>query len=161
MRLQRLRIGLYGATAVILAVSVGLLLWALLAPCVPRTATTEQVAGRSATSSPQGLSETPPLESFEPLFERRFRQPLYDPPPPEPPPVVKKKPPLPPIQLEATMIEASGNRAMFSSPREGMLVRGVGETIQAGETSVEIVEIAENEVVLRHAGELVTLKLNR
>jgi len=70
--------------------------------------------------------------------------------------VVKKKTP-PPVKLVATMIESTGNQAMFSVTGGGTLFRRVGEQIVAGDSSAEVVEIEPNRVVLQYDGERITL----
>ena len=159
MTLRRLKIWLYLATVTLLLAAAGVMLWAALAPC-PGNGTTAKQPGRHESENSAGqLDETPPLEAFQPLFDRKFRRPLFDPPPVKPPePVVKKKPP-PPVKLMATMIEATGNQAMFSATGGEILIRRVGELIAAGDSSAEVVEIDPNRVVLEYEGERITLKI--
>jgi len=161
MTLRRLRTWLYVTTVLMLTASAGIMLWASVAPCEGRAGIALRPAGRGDRKADRRAEESPPLEAFQPLFERKFQRPLYDPPPPEEPePEVKKKPSPPPVTLVATMIEATGNQAMFSDNRGNILIRGVGDQLEGGDAPAEIVEIDQDRVVLKCEEEVITLTMN-
>jgi len=101
----------------------------------------------------------PALSQFKPLWKKRLRLPLYDPPPPKPK-VVKVKPP-PPLKtkLLGTMIEPGNSRAMLSTPRGAVELKGVGDVIDTETPPAKVVTIEPNRVVVRRNDRLITLEI--
>ena len=160
MSIHRLRLWLPILAVAMLACSFALLAWAVLAPSEVNNRQVRTSPRRNVELGAPDQADAPSWKDFEPLFGRRFQRPLFDPPPEAPPaPVVKVTPP-PPVKLVATMPEPDGGHAMFSDPRGAILIKSVGDEITGGDTPAVVTEIAEDHVVLRHEGRLVTLKLN-
>ena len=161
MLIRRLRFWLPVISTTMLVGSLAVLAWSVLAPCRLNVSSAARTRRPSAATLPTGEPNQLSLESFKPLLQRRFQAPLYDPPPKEAAPVVKKVAPPPPVKLLATMPETGGGHAMFSDPKGSIRIWAAGDRITVGSSAAEIVEIADDHVVLRHEERLVTLKLSK
>lgn len=107
---------------------------------------------------------TPPLlarEELASLSARKYQAPLFDPPPPPapPPPPPKPKPTLT-VKLMATMIDPTGNQAMFSDAKGAIRIVNIGDHVAATEGTAEVLEIDSNRVVVKLQEDLVTLQLS-
>lgn len=147
-------------TAVVFLSALATLAWSMSAPCQV------EVAGPGVR--PVGAKPVAPQTAvrlafgdFEVLLSRRLQAPLFDPPPQKAPALVKKELPPPPVKLLATMPEPGGGCAMFSDTGGGTLVKSRGDQITGGGAPVELVEIADDHVVVRQATRLITMKLPR
>ena len=154
----RLRLWLPLLSAAMLVGSVVAIVWSIAAPCrVELDGARRKSAGEKRSTSEAKAKLK--LDDFEPLVSRHLQAPLYDPPPKKPPPVVKKELPPPPVKLLATMPEPGGGSAMLSDADGTTLFKSVGDRITGGGTTVELVEIASDHIVLRQEDRLITLKL--
>lgn len=160
MLIHRLRFWLPALSMAMLACSAAVVTWAVLAPCQVAIESPAPSRPRTPENTASDQLETVSLDDFEPLFDRRFQRPLFDPPPPEAPPPKKKVIPPPPVKLVATMPEPGGGRAMFSDESGKIIIRGLGDQVKGAGTQAEVTEITADQVVLHHQGKDVTLKLS-
>ena len=138
---------------------IAILSWSFIAKCVlfvPPAGSgnfdkASKISGPKATIS---------YEDFSAIASRRFQEPLFDPPPPAPvAPPVKSRPQPPAVKLLATMLDASGNRAMFSDPKGAIHIVHVGGKLGEGTAVAQVKEIDSTHVVLDYQGESVVLQL--
>ncbi len=94
-----------------------------------------------------------PLQDYAVIYQSKLLQTLVDPepaaPPPPPPP-----PPPPAVVLEGTAIEPGFTMALLRPARGQAQWVSVGQKLE----DVEVLEIRQDEVVLKHRGRSVTLK---
>src|SRR5262249_61679256 len=63
------------------------------------------------------------------------------------------------IKLLGTILERDRSMALFSTPRSAVELRGISETVGDAAEGAEVVEISRDQVVVRHQGKLVVLKV--
>lgn len=161
MSVRRTRFVLRLSASFMLAASAALVAWAVTAPIkLPDSPAT---TGPAPTRNRITVDESTRLNpgQFEAVFERQFRRPLFDPPPEEPAPVVETPPTPPPVRLVATMPEPGGGHAMLADAKGSISVRGIGQEMRAGDSSVVIKEVSSDAVVLLYEDRLVTLTLGK
>ncbi len=158
MSVRRVRFLLRLSAALMLTVSAALITWAITAPILLPEASPAATRPdkQQQTESDTAVAD---LNESEAIFERQFRRPLFDPPPKEPERVVEKPPTPPPVRLVATMPEPGGGHAMLADTKGTISVRGIGQEMLAGGSSVVVKEIASDKVVLLFENRLVTLTL--
>ena len=161
MVVLRFRLCLALLSAAMLLCSLAVLAWSLAVPCQVELAVpgAKRVAGAPSAASEARARLS--LEDFAPLLVRRLQAPLFDPPPKKPAAVVKNELPPPPLKLLATMPEPGGGCAMFADASGGTLVKSLGDQIAGGGVAIEVVEIANDHVVVRQEKRLITLKLTQ
>lgn len=94
------------------------------------------------------------------LWSKALRRPLVDKPIATTQEAKKAVPSAPPnVVLVGTMVEAGHSKAMFATTNGVLELRGIGETVGGAPGGPEVVEIESNRVVLRHRGELMTVRL--
>jgi hypothetical protein len=158
MFIFRLRLWLPLLSAAMLLGSVAVFVWSITASCrVELEGARLKPAAEKRSAGEDKAKLT--LEDFGPLVSRHLQAPLFDPPPKKAAPVVKKEPPPPPVKLLATMPEPGGGCAMLSDADGTTLIKSLGDRITGGGTTVELVEIASDHIVLRQEDRLITLKL--
>ncbi len=162
MIIVRLKISVQLAAVLLLLLCGGALLFAWTAPvsvlAPPRTHV-------GPTAPPQREGNRPDehnaSDQWDGVFARSFQKPLFDPPPAAPPAVVEKVVPPPSIEVVATMPEPDGGSAMIRDEKGNVSVVSVGGAVTGGGTSATLVNVHDDEVELRHEGQLVTVKLKK
>ncbi len=157
IRLSRL---LLPVISLAMFIGSGLVLyWALTTPCeIAQLPGAKKIRIAEKDISSEVAQTKPRLETFMPLFVRRFQSPLYDPPPPPTPPPPKKKViPPPKVTLVATMPEPDGGGSVMLTIKSATVVRQLGDVISDGKTSAKIIEINSQDIVLEHEGKRVTV----
>lgn len=135
------------------------LVWALFLPVrsVPSTGPNESSPGTKDVRQPAALTtDLPPLQSLNTVANLSLRRPLFD------TAVVQNAVKLPPLafRLTGTIMEPGepGNNLAILTAKDGSnTLLAVGEK----SNGVEILEIAENQVVLLHNGQRITLKVEQ
>jgi hypothetical protein len=148
MNLYRLKTLLWTVNALLLA---GALLAFIAAAWWPfRLPQRVEMSVAAAPAAADHAHVTPPLETFAPLWDRDFQQPLFDGQP------VAQAVTAFPATLTGTIIEPGFSRAVFRLDSGGTQMHGVGGAV----AGAEVLEIAADRVVLRFQGERMTLQPN-
>lgn len=114
-------------------------------PVRPRVATIP-------TSQPSYLLT---IADFQPLWNLKLRQPLFDPPPAPPPAPAVVKQPMLAIKLAGIINEPGHCFAMFTMPDGQIEMKAVGD--RCGDA--EVLSIEDNTVNVRFNGQTIKLKL--
>ena len=96
----------------------------------------------------------PPLASFENLWDRDLRRPLFDPAPAPPAPPAAVAPPSLSVRLVGTVTEPGHSQALLMTPEGKLEIKAIGE--QSG--GAEIVAIDEAGITVRFAGQTLSIK---
>jgi hypothetical protein len=139
---------------------ISVLAWSILVPPTANDLDGKSIKSGPRNSEPRSLQRLS-KDDFAAVVDRKYQAPLFDPPPAPPPapPPPKPKPTLS-VKLIATMVEPTGNQAMFSDPKGSIQIVGIGSQIASSGAPGEIMEIESNRVVVKLEEELLTLQLS-
>jgi len=145
--------------------AIGVLVWGFSTAAPPdaeQRAAPRTVAGKArghAAKSPASAEPVISRGSFEGIWDRPLRRPLFDPPPP--PAVVQKNPPPPlHVQLLATMVESESAAALLKLSNGEVVFRKVGEVLGADYPQARIAKIEPGTVCVRRGQEEAHLQID-
>lgn len=151
MTIRAQKRALLAVAAALFVAAGGVLLWGFSPSSWPKieSSSTPVRHARLVSASNSAATTVPALASFEAIWDRPLRRPLYDPPPPVPPPVEKK--PLPPLKakLLATIIEPEGSQAMLELPNGAVVFRRVGEIVGPENPESQLTDIQAGLVIVK------------
>ena len=164
---KRIRRYLQVGSCGLLALSLVVVAWAYQAP-VPASATLPTPTRASTTSERDPAFQSPPVDEFAAVWNRRLRKPLVDPPPkPAAPPKEKRRRkrdvlPVAPsdLVLIGTLIEEGDESLAILMDSKGELsFKRVGESLSFGGRQARLKAITAVQISLDVEGQAVALEI--
>ncbi len=158
MKLRSRKQLLNGAAASCLAVACWVVVNALTAG--PPTMESKTERGLSNRDSLASLSSRPLriVDANSVSWQRKLRQPLYDPPPPPKKVLKKKKRPVT-VKLTGTVLESKNSQAFLKLANGSVVLKRIGDPITDDPRDGHIAAITANEIVIQREDDKIRLKV--
>ncbi len=162
MNIRHVRSLLWLTAAVFIAVGIFITTQTVMKPVADSTQSQQITPDAESTTTLTYTAPVPPLSDYKVIWDTNWRRPLYD--PPKVPVVTQhRQPPKAKltVRLVGTIHENDRAFAMFAVKKGNTELKEVGETLTDVGGDVEVLEINDESVTIRYAGEQMTLEIER